>query len=76
MIKIKVFYTLYGNKNKIVFKGDSQYFNWQETMRESFSNNFNVLGIENKRGLWEKIEWRLRVWRNDIGLKLGKRSTL
>lgn len=76
MKKIKIVYDLNGNRNVITFNTQSQSLNWHSIMEENYPNSFKVFGVYEPRTLKEKIEWRLRVLKNDIGLKLGKKSIL
>lgn len=73
---IKVDYYLYNNKNRIMFCGFSQYANWQVAMLNNFPTDFKIVSVKEPRSFKEKISWKIKLLKNDIGLKFGKRSIL
>lgn len=76
MRKIKVVYNLDSNKNVVTFNTQSQISNWHSIMEENYPATFKVLAVYELRTLKDRIKWRLRVLKNDIRLKLGRKSIL
>lgn len=73
---IKVDYYIYNNKNRITFCGFNQYQNWQTAMKDEFPTDFKIASVKEPRSFKEKISWKIKLLKNDIGLKFGKRNIL